>query len=69
MNNLIVIVTFNDYTCSVTRRASIEEANSYIETVKQDSSVVSIELVNATTYSYWDNPSPSLECWIDETEL
>jgi hypothetical protein len=69
MSQLILLVEFNDLAAQIIRCSTNEEADYHFNRLKKDSSVLTLELVDAITISSWDNPSPSIECWFDETEL
>lgn len=68
-SNLIIIAQHNDFTHHVIRCSSSDETWYHTERLKKDSSVLSIELINAQTLSRWDNPAPDGWSWVDEEEL
>ena len=65
---LIILVEYNDYTYRVVNCDSRDDANNRIERLKKESTVASLELIDAQTLMIWDNPA-AFESWIDETEL
>ena len=65
---LIILVEYNDYTYQVVNCDSRDDANNRIERLKKESTVASLELIDAQTLMIWDNPA-AFESWIDETEL
>lgn len=64
----IILVEYNDYTYQVIKCDSKDDANNRIVRLKKDSTVASLELIDAQTLMIWDNPA-AFESWIDETEL
>ena len=65
---LLLLVEYTDYTYQVIKCNSKDDAAKYIERLKKDSAVASLELIDAQTLMLWDNPA-AFESWIDETEL
>jgi hypothetical protein len=65
---LLLLVEYNDYTYQVIKCNSTDGAAKHIERLKKDSTVASLELIDAQTLMIWDNPA-AFESWIDETEL
>jgi len=65
---LLILVEYTDYTYQVIKCDSRDDADNRIDRIKKDSTVASLELIDAKTLVIWDNPA-AFEIWIDETEL